>query len=74
MLFEHFFCAWRCQKEVAANPQDHSGRESMPDDVCKTGSKILARTLATSKRIKRLAKFSEIDVTNLVLNKDSTNT
>ena len=39
MSCENFFCRWGCGKEARANSQDHSGKESIPDDVSMTGLK-----------------------------------
>ena len=53
MSCEHFFCTWGCQKEARANSQDHSRRETIPDDVSKTpGHKLVA-----SKKIEKLPKI-----------------
>ena len=64
MSCEHFFCTWGCQKEARANSQDHSRRETIPDDVSKTpGHKLVA-----SKKIEKLPKIPKIgarDSTNL---------
>ena len=65
MSCEHFFCTWGCQKETGANSQDHSCRESIPDDVSKTGPKD--HKLVASKKIEKLPKIPKIGV------RDSTN-
>ena len=60
MSCEHFFCTWGCQKEARANSQDHSRRESIPDDVSKTGPKAPDHKLVASKKIEKLPKITKI--------------
>ena len=60
MSYEHFFCKWVCQKETRVNSQDHSGWESIPDDVSKTGPKAPAHNLFASKKIEKLPKIPKI--------------
>ena len=63
MSCEHFFCTWGCQKEARANPQDHSGRESMPDDVSMTGLKAPEHRFVANKKIEKLPRISKIGAT-----------
>ena len=68
MSCEHFLCTWGCQKETGANSQDHSHRESIPDDVSKPGPKAPDHKLVASKKIEKLQKIPKIgarDSTNL---------
>ena len=60
MSCEHFFCTWGCQKEARTNSQDHSRRESIPDDVSKTGPKAPSHKLVASKKIEKLPKIPKI--------------
>ena len=73
MSREHLFCTWGCQKKARANWQDHSGRESIPDNVSKTGPKAPDHNLAASKKIEKLPKILKIGARNFRLNRDSTN-
>ena len=73
MSCEHFFCTWGCQKEARANSQDHSRRESIPDDVSKTGPKAPGHKLVASKKIEKLPKIPKIGARDLGLNRGSTN-
>ena len=57
MSCEHFFCTWGCQKEARANPKDHSGSESMPDDVSMTGPKAPEYKLVGSKKTEKLPRI-----------------
>ena len=54
------FCTWWCKKEARADPQDHSGRESIPDDVSMTGLKAPEHKLVVSKKIKKLPRIPKI--------------
>ena len=60
MSYEHFFCTRRCQKEARANPQDHSGRESIPDDTSMTGPKVPEHKLVASKKTEKLPRIRKI--------------
>ena len=60
MSCEHFFCTWGCQKEATANPQDHLGRESIPDDASMTGPKAPEHKLVASKKIEKLPRICKI--------------
>ena len=57
MSREHFFCTWGCQKGARDNPQDHSGRERMPDDASMTGPNESEHKLVASKKIKKLSRI-----------------
>ena len=56
MSCEHFFCTWGCQKEARANSQDHSRRESIPDDV----RRHLVISWLQAKRLKNYQKFLKL--------------
>ena len=60
MSCEHIFCTWEYQKEARVNPQDHSGRESIPDDASITGLKAPEPKLIASKKIEKLPRIRKI--------------
>ena len=57
---EHFFCTWGYQKEGRANPQDHLGRESIPDDVSMSGLKAPEHKLVAKKRLKNYQELLKL--------------
>ena len=60
MSCEHFFCTRVCQKKTRANPQDHLGRENIPDDASMTGLKAPKHKLVASKKIEKLSRIAKI--------------
>ena len=60
MSCEHIFCTWGCQKESRANPQDHSCRESIPDDASMTGLKVPEHKLVANKKIEKLPRILKL--------------
>ena len=65
MSCENFFCRWGCGKEARANSQDHSGKESIPDDVSMTGLKAPEH----KKKVEKLPKIPKIGARYLGLNR-----
>ena len=57
MSREHFFCTWGCQKGARTNPQDHSGRKSIPDDASMTGLKAPEHNWLQAKRLRNYQEF-----------------
>ena len=60
MSCEHFFCTGGCQKQARADSQDHSGRESIPDDASTTGLRGPEHELVGSKKIEKLPRIPKI--------------
>ena len=59
-VIEHFFCTWGCQKQARVYLQDHSGRQSMPDDASTTGLGAPEHEFVKSKTIEKLPRIPKI--------------
>ena len=58
-----------CPKQARANSQDHSDRESIPDDVSTTDLRAPEHELLESKKIENLARIPKIGARFRGLNK-----
>ena len=66
-----FFCTWGCQKKARGNSQNHSGRESIPDDASTTDLRASEHELVESKKTEKLPKIPQIGARDPGLNRAS---
>ena len=69
MSCEHFFCTCRCQKQARGNSQDHSSRESIPDDASTIGLRVSEHELVGSKKTEKLPRIPKIGARDPGLNR-----
>ena len=68
MSCKHFLCTLGCQKQNRGNSQDHSGRESIPDNVSTAGLRASEHELVGNKKAEKLPRIPKIGASDPGLN------